>query len=749
VKTFRAAWVATVRNLDFPVAPDEDVFRDRFRQVLDTLADWNMNAVIFQVRPMLDAFYPSAINPWSRFLTGKQGEAPAGDWNPLALMVEETHKRGLEYHAWLNPYRVTGERYSDDTFPGFSPDEMPMAELLALYVDSGVLAAGNFAVLHPHAVYRHAGLLYLDAGLPEVRRHIVDTVTEIVRNHDVDAIHFDDYFYPYNVPEDEMIGITRTAFDLHRNGFADDRQGRGAWLRHNNDEMIYGVRRAILAENGRSGRNVRFGVSPFGVWWNLEHHPDGSPTGDTTFTYSGGVYADTRKWVLEGWIDYIVAQLYWERSHATAPFEPLARWWAELCSQSPVDLYIGHGNYKHVTAPFHELDSWLDAREILEQVTLAEKLGQVKGSVFFAFNHLSRTDSGGPNGQVLLDSNRLLREHLRGGRYRGIGAVWTMAEQFGGKLKAVSFELLARGRILADKLGVPLVSVLIGDGACEEELAALIRHGADEVYSVQDRALADFVCEPYALVLEKLIADFSPAILLAAATSSGRTLLPYVAVKVHTGLTADCTELDIEEGTRNLLQTRPAIGGNIMATIKTPDCRPQIATVRPKSSRPLPEDKNRSGTVRHIPFDHAAGKVKVTGYRQEGEGGASLEEADVVVAGGRGLKKAEGFAMVRGLAEMLGGAVGASRDAVDRAWVSYPHQVGLSGKTVSPKVYIAAGVSGSIQYLAGIQTGEAIISVNPDPQAAIHSLADLGIVGDAFRVLPALAKRLEGRFGGK
>jgi electron transfer flavoprotein alpha subunit len=224
--------------------------------------------------------------------------------------------------------------------------------------------------------------------------------------------------------------------------------------------------------------------------------------------------------------------------------------------------------------------------------------------------------------------------------------------------------------------------------------------------------------------------------------------MPYGAVKNHTGLTADCTELDIEEGTGNLLQTRPAIGGNIMATIKTPDHRPQMATVRPKSSRPLPDDPQRTGEIRPIPAPSLpSGGTLVTGYRRDEPGSLGLEEADLVIAGGRGLKKGENFALIRNLAQSLGAAVGASRDAVDRGWVSYPHQVGLSGKTVSPKVYIGIGISGAIQHLAGIKTSETIVAINSDPDATLHQIADLGIVGDAFQVIPELQKQLDARKG--
>jgi electron transfer flavoprotein alpha subunit len=325
-----------------------------------------------------------------------------------------------------------------------------------------------------------------------------------------------------------------------------------------------------------------------------------------------------------------------------------------------------------------------------------------------------------------------------------------MAEQYEGKLKNVSFELLSRGRTLADRLGGKLVSVLIGDGVSDDALNQLIKQGADAVYTVQDAQLKYFICETYELVLEKLIGAYKPWVILAAATSTGRTLMPYTAIKVHTGLTADCTELDIEEGTNNLLQTRPAIGGNIMATIKTPDHRPQLATVRPKSSRPLAADPNRKGEIVHIPFDiKVPAKVtKILGYRRE-ESGSNLEEADVVVSGGKGLKKGENFAMIHKLAKSLGAAVGASRDAVDRGWVSYPHQVGLSGKTISPKVYIAVGISGAIQHLAGIKTSETIVSINIDPDATLHKLADLGIVGDAFQVIPEIQKQLDAKYGAK
>ena len=331
-----------------------------------------------------------------------------------------------------------------------------------------------------------------------------------------------------------------------------------------------------------------------------------------------------------------------------------------------------------------------------------------------------------------------------------MSCVWTIAEQRDGHVRDVSWELLARGRPLADRLQTRLAAVILGDRLEESSLQTLIHRGADVVYAVEHRGLAEFQCESYSAVLSHLVRTWHPAIILSAATSSGRTVMPHLAIRVDAGLTADCTHLEIEDGTDNLLQTRPAIGGNIMATIKTPRHRPQMATVRPRSTRPLPEDQRRSGSVVRVPVEGELEglidlRVQVLGYRRDEESSANLEEAEVVVAGGRGLKRAENFQTLSRLARRLGGEVGASREAVDRGWISYPHQVGLSGKTVSPRVYVAAGMSGSVQHLAGIKTAEKIVSINLDPEAPIHRVADLAVVGDLFRILPLVETELERR----
>lgn len=322
--------------------------------------------------------------------------------------------------------------------------------------------------------------------------------------------------------------------------------------------------------------------------------------------------------------------------------------------------------------------------------------------------------------------------------------VWTLSEQHAGKLKEVSYELLARGRALADTLASNLCAIVLGNNMCEQELQTLIHHGADIVYYVQAPCLEEMVCETHANVLEALIKRYAPHIVLSAATTMGRSVLPYVAVKVHTGLTADCTDLAIEKETENLLQTRPAIGGNILATIKTPHHRPQMATVRPKSFRKLQIDTARTGTIVNVEWNPAwyDGRVQVLGIREESDVDGALEEADIVISGGRGLKKRDNFHLIETLAHSMGAQVGASRDAVDRGWKSYPHQVGLSGKTISPKLYMGIGISGAVQHLAGIKTSECIVAINSDEHANLIQVADFAVVGDLFAIVPELLRRL-------
>ena len=327
-----------------------------------------------------------------------------------------------------------------------------------------------------------------------------------------------------------------------------------------------------------------------------------------------------------------------------------------------------------------------------------------------------------------------------------LDAVWTLSETFQGKIKPVSFELLAWGRKLADDLKVDLVAVIPGTNLNSEDIETLIQHGADVVRAVSDPTLQDFRVRPYAYALKHLVEEYKPQIFLAAATTTGRTVMPYLSMLVNGGLTADCTGLEIDPETQLLLQTRPAIGGNIMATIKTPTARPQMATVRPKSRKALPLDPTRTGEIIHeeIPREAFSSQVEQIDFFPDDEE-ASIEAAEVIVAGGRAMKSIENFVLLQQLAEILNGTIAASRVPVDYGWQPYPRQVGLSGKTISPRLYVACGISGAIQHLAGIQTAENIIAINKDPDAQIFQVADLGIIGDLFEILPIILEQAPGK----
>ncbi|MDD5728472.1 MAG: electron transfer flavoprotein subunit alpha/FixB family protein [Victivallales bacterium] len=322
--------------------------------------------------------------------------------------------------------------------------------------------------------------------------------------------------------------------------------------------------------------------------------------------------------------------------------------------------------------------------------------------------------------------------------------IWILAEQSGGSIKPVSYELLTRGLYLAEKSGRKLCAMVFGHNIAETGLNELLARGAERVVAVEGTELEHFLVEPYAAAMLELFAQYKPEIVLAAATTTGRTLMPYVAMLAKTGLTADCTLLDIEAESGLLLQTRPAIGGNIMATIKCPENRPQMATVRPKSTPEAPFRAGRVGEITRIKAPAAAGlsRIKYLGFEADTEE-MSLQDADKIVVVGRGIKTAANIRLARELADLLGAALGATREVVDRGWLSYPHQIGLSGKTVTPKLYLGLGVSGAIQHLAGMQTSERIIAVNNDPEAQIFQVANFGIVGDLFEVLPALIEKLK------
>jgi electron transfer flavoprotein alpha subunit len=322
------------------------------------------------------------------------------------------------------------------------------------------------------------------------------------------------------------------------------------------------------------------------------------------------------------------------------------------------------------------------------------------------------------------------------------GAVWVYGEHHDGRFHHVVFELVGKGAALARQLGQPLEVVALG--GCEAPEAQLAGLPVDTLHLVEAEGLGEYRDGPAARLLAHMARERKPGILLAGATSRGRSLMPRVATLLATGLTADCTGLEIDPESGNLLQTRPAFGGNVMATIVTRNHRPQMATVRPKVM-PEPERKGRARpAVRRwtAPPGLADDPVEVLTRAAGAGGSANIAEADVLVAGGRGIGGPDGFAVLEELAGLLGGEVAASRAAVDAGWVPYERQVGQTGKTVQPKLYFAVGVSGAVQHRAGMQSSGMIVAVNSDADAPIFQVADYGVVGDWREIVPRIVDRL-------
>ncbi len=323
--------------------------------------------------------------------------------------------------------------------------------------------------------------------------------------------------------------------------------------------------------------------------------------------------------------------------------------------------------------------------------------------------------------------------------YRG---VWVFAEQREGTIAPVAYELLGIGRRLSDDLGTDLSAVLFG--ASQSEAEELIKWGADRVYHANDPIFEHFHDEPYAQLLNSMIMERRPEIVLTGATPIGRSFFPRVAARMRTGLTADCTSLAIDKETRNLLQIRPAFGGNIMATILCPNYRPQMATVRPRVMKRCTYDETRKGDIIPVKSEGLRSRTKVLHtIKEASDCMVNLQDADIIVSGGRGLGDPKGFRLLEELAELLGGAVGSSRAAVDSGWIPYRHQVGQTGKTVCPKLYFACGISGAVQHLVGMQSSDIIIAINKNPEAPIFNLATYGIVGDLYEIVPLLIKKIK------
>lgn len=318
--------------------------------------------------------------------------------------------------------------------------------------------------------------------------------------------------------------------------------------------------------------------------------------------------------------------------------------------------------------------------------------------------------------------------------------VWVFAEQRDGVITPVVFELLGKGRDLATDIGdVKLCAVLLGDHL-EKMTAQLFEAGADIVYTAQSPLLKDYTADGYTKVIYDAIAEFKPEIVLYGATHIGRDLAPRIAKRANTGLTADCTKLEIDSETKGILQTRPAFGGNLMATIKCPNHRPQMSTVRPGVMDKAPLQPGRVGEIIPVTLtlQESDIRTKILEIVKTAKDMVSLTDAEIIVSGGAGLGDASGFELLQKFADQIGGVVGASRAAVDSGWIDHSHQVGQTGTTVKPKIYIACGISGAIQHLAGMQTSDVIIAINKNPIAPIFEVADYGIVGDLYKVIPEL-----------
>lgn len=346
-EAFRGIWVSTVINLDYPSKPGLSVseLKAEAVEILDNCAKMGFNAVFLQVRPSGDAFYKSDLFPWSAYLTGKQGLAPEEDFDPLEFWVEQAHDRGLELHAWLNPYRVA-----------------------RLTHDLETLSPENYAYKHPEWVVMHTdGHMYFNPGIPAVRSLIVDGIVEIVENYDVDGIHFDDYFYP-----DSNFGDEET-YLKYGDGFSN----RDDWRRNNIDKLVEEAYSAIKAIDP----DVSFGISPFGIWANKSSNKLGSDTNGNQSYYSH--YADTRKWVLNGWLDYICPQIYWNIGYNIADYEILLNWWIDVVRNTDVDLYIGHASYR--SGNENPDSPWYGTAEIRRQLELNASHPEVAGSVHFRY----------------------------------------------------------------------------------------------------------------------------------------------------------------------------------------------------------------------------------------------------------------------------------------------------------------------------------------------------------------------------
>lgn len=352
---FRGVWVATVENIDWPSKRtlSTEAQKREFINLLDMHKRNGMNAVVVQIRPVADAFYPSQLEPWSEYLTGQQGKPPYPYYDPLEFMINETHKRGMEFHAWLNPYRAV-----------FS-------------IAKSSIAPNHITKIHPEWFLDYGGKRYFDPGNKDAQKFVESVVQDVVRRYNVDAIHFDDYFYPYRIPGKEF--PDGKSFQKYGNGMT-----RDDWRRSNVDSIIVMLSRIIKQEKPY----CQFGISPFGVWRNSNKDPEGSNTTAGQTNYDD-LYADILLWLKNGWIDYVAPQLYWETGHRVVAFETLTDWWAHHAYGR--NLYIGQGIYRALEPRSY---AWHNKKELPAQIRQLRSFPEIQGSIFFS----SKTFASNPNG---------------------------------------------------------------------------------------------------------------------------------------------------------------------------------------------------------------------------------------------------------------------------------------------------------------------------------------------------------------
>ncbi len=341
------------------------------------------------------------------------------------------------------------------------------------------------------------------------------------------------------------------------------------------------------------------------------------------------------------------------------------------------------------------------------------------------------------------DAILIERRPFKGQDVENYSGICLFAEHRGGELSSVVYEIIGAARELKSSLDKKISAILLGTKV-REMAEELVSYGVDEVWMMEDPAIGDFNEEIQADLVAKILLDKKPEIFLGGGTIIGRSLLPRVAAKILTGLTADCTELTIDGENKLLRQTRPAFGGNIMATILCNSHRPQMATVRHKVMKAAEVLEGHEGQIEQLSYPVLKPRVEVLEFVPEQTDTVNLADADFIVSGGRGLKDPKNFALIEQLAKAIGAALGASRAAVDAGWIPYSHQVGQTGKTVNPTIYVACGISGAIQHLAGMKSSDIIVAINNDPEAPIFNVAHYGIVGSLFDVVPEIVKQIEG-----